>query len=112
MAGLNFKHIKGDTFDEVAFQILVDNVPLNLTNFVIRMQLREQCGGLVALNLTTASNAGLTIVNASQGRFKINKQIIDIDSGNYNYDIELKYPNNDVKTWIKGEFLIECDITR
>jgi hypothetical protein len=112
MAGLNFQHYKGDTFEEVAFQILVDNVALNLTNCVLTMQLREECGGLIALNLTTVSSAGLTITNAAQGRFKINKQIIDIDSGNYQYDIQLKLANNDVKTYIKGEFLIECDITR
>lgn len=112
MAGLNFTHLRGDTFDEVAFQINVDNVALNLTGFVITMQLRTECGGVVALNLTSVSSAGITITNAAQGQFKINKQIIDIDEGLYLYDIQLKYPNNDVKTYISGEFLINCDITR
>ncbi len=112
MAGLNFQHYKGDTFEEVAFRVKVNDVDLNLTNFVIRMQLRTECGGVVALSLTSVANAGLTIVNASQGQFKINKQIINIDAGNYKYDIEMKEADNDVYTWIKGEFLIECDITR
>lgn len=112
MAGLNFQHYKGDTFEEVAFRVKVNDVDLNLTNFVIRMQLRTECGGVVALSLTSVANAGLTIVNASQGQFKINKQIINIDAGNYKYDIEMKEADNDVYTWIKGDFLIECDITR
>lgn len=112
MAGLNFRHYKGDTFEEVAFRIQKNSVDLNLTGFEIKMQLRPECGGVVALDLTSVGSAGITIVNASQGRFKINKQIINIDAGTYKYDIQLKEADNDVYTWIKGEFVIECDITR
>ena len=61
MAGLNFQHYKGDTFEEVGFRIKIDNVDLNLTGFIIRMQLRTECGGVVALDLTSVANAGLTI---------------------------------------------------
>jgi hypothetical protein len=112
MAGLNFQHYKGDTFEEVGFRIKIDNVDLNLTGFIIRMQLRTECGGIIALDLTSVASAGITITNASQGQFKINKQIIDIDAANYRYDIQIKEADNDVYTWVKGEFLIECDITR
>lgn len=112
MAGLNFVHKKGDTFDEVNFEVLVDAVALNLTGMVIRMQLRPECGGEVILSLTTVASAGLTIVNAALGLFKVNKQIINVPAGNYKYDIEFDYSGGDVRTWVSGEFLIECDITR
>jgi len=108
----NFTHIKGDTFDQVPFAILLNNVPINLTGAVIKMQLRSECGGLIALSLTSVANAGITITNAAGGLFKINKQIIDIAAGNYSYDLEIRFADNTVKTWLSGGFLIECDITR
>ena len=108
----NFSHIKGDTFDEVPFEILLNTVPIDLTGAVIRMQLRSECGGLVALSLTSVASAGITITNAVNGLFKINKQIIDIAAGNYSYDLEIRFADNTVKTWLSGAFLILCDITR
>ena len=108
----NFTHIKGDTFDEVPFEILLNTVPIDLTGAVIRMQLRSECGGLVALSLTSVASAGITITSAVNGLFKINKQIIDIAAGNYSYDLEIRFADNTVKTWLSGAFLILCDITR
>lgn len=108
----NFTHIKGDTFDEMPFAILKNAVAVNLTGAIIKMQLRSECGGLIALNLTSVANAGITITNAVGGLFKINKQIINIASGNYAYDLEILFSDGTVKTWLSGEFLIECDITR
>lgn len=108
----NFTHIKGDTFEEVNFAIVKNSVPLSLTGAVIKMQLRSECGGLIALNLTSVANAGITITNAAGGLFKINKQIIDIASGLYEYDIQITFADGSVKTWLSGDFLIECDITR
>jgi len=112
MAGLNFTHKKGDTFDEVNFEVIVDGTALNLTGMVIRMQLKSECGAVPVLSLTSVASAGITITNTSLGLFKINKQIIDIAKGNYKYDIEFDYSGGDVRTWVSGEFLIECDITR
>jgi hypothetical protein len=108
----NFTHIKGDTFDEMPFAIVKNSVALNLTGATIRMQLRSECGGLIALSLTSVASAGITITNAAGGLFKINKQIINIASGNYLYDLEIVFADTSVKTWLSGEFLIECDITR
>jgi len=108
----NFTHIKGDTFEEVNFALLKNNVVINLTGATIRMQLRSECGGLIALSLTSVASAGITITNAAGGLFKINKQIINIASGNYLYDLEIVFADTTVKTWLSGEFLIECDITR
>lgn len=108
---LNFSHIKGDTFEAVNFEIKIDNVVVNLTNTIIRMQLRKEYGGVVALSLTSIANAGITITNAANGLFKINEQIINIDASNYIYDIQFDF-NGVVKTYISGDFLIKNDVTR
>lgn len=109
---LDFTHIKGDTFEAVNFQMLVNSVALDLTGCTLRMQLRKEYGGVVFLSLTSVANAGITITNASTGSFKINKQIINIDANNYIYDIELHKQNGDVKTYISGNFSVINDITR
>ena len=109
---LNFSHIQGDTFTEVPFEIIINTLPLDLTGAVIKMQLRKECGGIPYLSLTSVANAGLTITDAVNGVFKINEQIIDIPEYNYLYDIQITLDDDTVKTWINGNFLIKCDITR
>jgi len=109
---LNFSHIKGDTFELVNFALVKNTVALDLTGAVIKMQLKKECGGIPILSFTTVASAGLTILNAAGGLFKINKQIINIPEFNYIYDIEITFSNGDVKTWVSGDFIVKCDITR
>jgi L-asparaginase/Glu-tRNA(Gln) amidotransferase subunit D len=110
---LNFTHIKGDTFDEVNFEIKKDNVAINLTGATIKMQLRKNATDVSpALSLTSASSAGITITAATLGKFKINQQIINIEVANYQYDIEITLSSGVVKTYISGGFNITQEITR
>ena len=108
---LNFTHIKADTFEAVNFEINVDDVPVDLSDTTIRMQLRKEYGGVVGLSLTSVANAGITITDAANGLFRINQQIIDIPAFNYIYDIEFNF-DGVVKTYISGNFLIKNDVTR
>jgi glyoxylate utilization-related uncharacterized protein len=108
---LNFTHKRGDTFEAVNFEIMINEVAVDLTDTVIRMQLRKEYGGVIALNLTSVDNAGLTIIDAINGLFKINEQIINIDAGNYLYDIQFNF-DGEIKTYVSGNFLITNDVTR
>jgi glyoxylate utilization-related uncharacterized protein len=108
---LNFTHKRGDTFEAVNFEIMINEVAVDLTDTVIRMQLRKEYGGVIALNLTSIDNAGLTIIDAINGLFKINEQIINIDAGNYLYDIQFNF-DGEIKTYVSGNFLITNDVTR
>lgn len=109
---LNFTHKRGDTFNEVPFEMLLNGTAIDLTDSIIRMQLRKECGGIPVLTLTSVDSAGITITDAINGKFKINEQIIDVASCLYQYDIEIKFSDGVVKTWISGTFNIICDITR
>lgn len=112
MANLNFENTKGDTFDEVLFEIKINNVVVNLTDAIIKMQLRKRyCDLKAVLSLTSVASAGITITDAVNGKFKINSQIIDIDVFNYVYDIEIKFADDTVKTYIKGNFNILDEVT-
>jgi len=109
---LDFTHIKGDTFEAVNFQMIVNSVALNLTGCTLRMQLRKEYGGVIFLALTSVANAGITITNPSSGIFAINRQIINLDAFNYIYDIELIKADGTVKTYVSGNFSITNDVTR
>ena len=55
---------------------------------------------------------GITITDAENGKFQIDEQIINIAAGNYKYDIRITFSDGNVKTWIKGDFLVICNITQ
>lgn len=108
---LNFSHKKGDTFNEVPFELKINDVAVDLSDTIIRMQLRKEYGGVIALNLTSVDNAGLTITDSINGLFKINEQVINIDAYNYLYDIQFDF-DGEIKTYVSGNFLITNDVTR
>jgi len=110
---LNFTHTKGDTFNQVVFEVKRNNTAIDLTGATIKMQLRKQYSDTsAALSLTSVASAGITITNASNGNFKINQQIIDIEVFNYVYDIQFTLSNGEVKTYIKGGFNVVPEVTR
>jgi hypothetical protein len=110
---LNFSHIKADTFDQVNFELKINNVAKNLTGAIIRMQLRKTADDTTpALSLTSVASAGITITSPATGLFRINTQIIDIPVYDYEYDIEIKFADNTVKTYVSGIFSITQEITR
>jgi hypothetical protein len=110
---LNFSHCKGDTFDQVNFELKVNNVAKNLTGATIRMQLRKTADdATIVLSLTSVGNAGITITSPTTGLFKINSQVINIPVSDYVYDIEITFSDGTVKTYISGYFTITQEITR
>ena len=110
---LNFSHIKADTFDQVNFELKINDVAKNLTGAIIRMQLRKTADDTTpALSLTSVASAGITITSPTTGLFRINTQIIDIPVYDYVYDIEIKFADNTVKTYVAGIFSITQEITR
>ena len=107
----NIEHYKGDTFKQIPMVYKLNGTPQNLTGAVIRMQLRKEKDGVSYLELTSVANAGITIIDPVNGTFKINTQVIDINAGNYIYDIEFNI-GGVIETLIKGDFIITNDVTR
>ena len=105
-------HYKGDTFDGVQFTLLnsTDNIPINLTGCAIKIQFKKSAAyGTLQKEIT--NTAGITIVDAVNGVFKIDAFLINWSEANYYYDIEITFPNGLVKTYIKGTLAIIRDVT-
>ena len=108
---LNLIAQQGDTFNEVPFEILIDEVPLDLTDAIIKMQVKKDACASAILSLTSVGNAGITITNAVNGQFKINEQIINIKPCNYQYDIQIELAGGEIKTYVGGLFQAVKTIT-
>ena len=106
----NLEHYRGDTFDAVEFEVKIDGIAVDLTDYAIKMQLRENYNKDIALELSLDNNK-LALIDAINGKFNIVEQIIDIDGGIYLYDIEFNN-NGVIDTFVKGNFEIIEDVTR
>lgn len=108
---LNLIAQRNATFNEVPFEILIDGDPLDLTDAVIRMQVKKDACSSPVLTLTSIENDGITITNAVNGLFKINEQIISIPSCSYEYDIQITLESGEVKYYVGGLFQVVKTIT-
>ena len=104
-------HVKGDTFNELPFQISKNGLPIDLNGVEIRMQLRLNPSHPTGYILSVQGEQ-IEITDAAGGKFSIKEQVIDIPSGNYVYDMEFAFADNVVKTYIGGHWNILQDITR
>jgi len=102
-------HIKGDTFNGFDLEIIIDGEPLDLTDAIIKMQLRRNANASVALEFCTADSS-IEIINAAEGKCRIMPRVVDIPAGVYLYDIEVT-TGVTVRTVLTGKFSIVPDIT-
>jgi hypothetical protein len=104
-------HINGDTFKGVQFEVLINSVPLNLTGAIIKMQLRLSPSGINFYEFSTV-NSKIEIFDAAAGKFRLKKQLIEVEAKKYVYDIEITLPTNEVYTYISGSWTILESVTR
>lgn len=95
---------QGDTF-KWAFRIEQNGVPLNLTGYTIKMQVRESAGSdKLFLDLQTGS--GITIGGDYNNRVSFYAQNLNsVPVGTWKYDIEFTEPGGDKFTWVEGPFI-------
>lgn len=103
---------KGDTWDGILFTITVNAVALNLTDASIRMDLRLSPTGIMIKRFSTLIT-GITILTPNtDGKFTLDQWDVDVDAGNYYYDIEITLANpTEIKTWIWGNWVVAQDVT-
>jgi hypothetical protein len=103
---------KNDTFPGIQFTINVNGLPIDLTNAIVRMDIRETPTGNMVERFTSVGNAGITIsATPTDGIFIFNEQIISVPAFNYVYDIEIDFQNNLVETYLWGNFPVSQDVT-
>lgn len=101
------EHVSGDTFNGVQFTIEIteDEVtgPENLTGASIVMHVKKTETSPVVLELSLGN--GLTMVDAPNGIFQIDEQVITLEPGLYLLYIRFTIGPR-IKTWIEGTWTI------
>jgi hypothetical protein len=109
-AQYNVQIWRNDTWSQV-FQILANNVAVNLTGCTITIQVRKTASASsIDLTLSTADST-ITIGGASSNQITLNKKVT-IAAGSYLYDMNVLFPSGEVKTYVWGSFFVQEDITK
>ena len=108
-AQYNVQIWRNDTWAQV-FSIISNDVAIDLSGSTILIQVRKTAKSSdVALTLQTGSS--ITIGGAFNNEIILNK-VVNIEAGNYVYDMNVTFPSGMVKTYIYGSFLVQEDISR
>lgn len=105
---------QGATFTATITWRDVNDVPVNLTGYTARMQIRpSEASATVTLELTTA-NARITL-GGSAGTISLNVTATDtalLGAGAYVYDLELISGSAVVTRLLQGAATIDAEVTR
>ncbi len=98
---------KGDTWDGLGINILVNGLPMDLTGALVSLEARVNGSLTPAILLTQAS--GITILSPeTAGNLNIDPIIFPMDSGIYIYDMSITIGSR-VKTYLQGLISIDSD---
>ena len=101
----------GDTADTIGFTVVQDDIPVVLTGAQIRMQVRASVGSAPILDLSIAGGQ-IAIVDGGNGIFRVGNYLNPATPGSYIYDLEVSFPDGRVKTYFRGSYVIESEVTR
>jgi hypothetical protein len=111
-ATIDFTLYQGSTFRK-SFQWLSNNVPTDLTNCSIRMQVRQTPTSPEGFEFNSTNT--LAITDALLGKFEL---IIPpsfssvLIFSEYVYDIEITFNTDDVVRVIKGKIMLDKEVTK
>jgi len=100
---------KGDTFEDLQFTLSIDGVPEDLTSYAIASKFRRTCKTGEEVK-SISIGAGITLVDATAGVFKIDAFNVDWSVATYYYDIEFT-DGTDINTYVEGTLTVKQDVT-
>jgi hypothetical protein len=107
-AKFDIKMWRNDTWVEV-FALTQNSTPISLVGATIYIHIVKGCEGTATLTLTNGS--GITITGAGNNQISVSK-LINIDKGNYKWDLQVSYSGGVVKTYLEGDFIVYDDVTK
>lgn len=98
---VNLTVYHGDTLRQ-PFRFLKGGAPIDLSSADVKASARERWGSTVfPLIVVKEPDPGLLTLSLPS----------DIHPGTFTYDLQVIEDNGDVTTWIKGDLIIEKDVT-
>lgn len=109
----NFTIKQGATFRK-PFQWIADGVPVDMTGWTARMQIREEVDSEIVISELTTENGGITI-DPLQGKIDLYlspEQTSQLNFESAVYDIELVDQVGEVYRDIEGKIKLSLEVTR
>lgn len=110
---VNFLCPQGSTFDKT-ITYKIDEVPVDLTGYSSRLQVREFHYSTSALLDLSSPDNGMTM-GGSAGTINIfidSSTTTDLSAGNWVYDLEIESSGGIVTRLIEGAFIVSPEVTR
>ena len=82
---------------------------IDLTNVNLRMDFKKSKEGAAIKSIS--DGAGITKTDATNGILTIDS-FLNLDGGNYIYDLEFTYADGTIHTYLKGTYTVIEDITQ
>ena len=102
--------VRGDTYNGAEFEILVNAIPLPLTDYAIRCKWRSQSKSGTEQRDSSIGD-GITVTDAANGLFTLDAFVVDFPVGRNYYDIEFTSPAGKVNTYVAGYMNVVQDVT-
>ena len=112
----NFPHPfkRGDTFNGFQFEILQDDLPVNLVGSTIKIQVRKNRQTAPVVEWLT-SDGSITIGGVDNNEINMLAKTgaqMDIEEGTYQYDVNVLLASGVTNTYVEGRFQIVNDFSR
>jgi len=100
--------VKGNTFVGVEFNLQNNGAAIDITGATIELiaKIWNQEGADAVIVLDNGSFGGITITDATEGKFEVDEQVIDVEARCYEYDIKVTFPDSTVRSYIYGNWTI------
>jgi hypothetical protein len=105
-AELDIEIVKGDYWVET-FALSVDGTPINLSTADVHLEITQGCSTTILWEATVGD--GITIGGVSNNQINVSK-LVNLDAGNYEYDLKVTYTTGVVKTYLWGNFNVYLNI--
>jgi hypothetical protein len=115
---LDFKVPQGETFQrniEVIEDDGTNSAPLDITDFIIRMQVRTKASSPDIVLEASTTNGKILITDAPNGKCTItfsDPETSATAARSYVYDVEYEAPSGAVVRMLQGAFTVSAEVTR
>ncbi len=105
---LNIKIKRNDTFLAMEFEVVINSIQIDLSNYIITLVAKVSDCGEPILTLSTEDDNGMSLVGSVENRFRINDQIFTLKKGIYPYEMTFNDTDADTFfTWVTGNLIVE-----
>lgn len=106
---LNIKARRRDTFSLSINVTDANGNNFDFTTHTASMNVMDAPGGTTILSFATGGS-GITLTDGNIALLK-SAAAMNIAADEYVYDLQVTYPDASVKTWFKGSFTVNDDVT-